>query len=290
MVADSSIDGQFDWFFACFIVPLRFLATHALPASMAAYVYAMELWIKCVVQINRTFTAVMHSFCPETILFLEDDEHTYFPVVSFGKRADERRGMITGYHEWSYNVSKQQFIHNASETHRTFRLPYLGASLSCSCLVFGLGSTDTFEVGDLSEWIAEQTVVASTNQVPFQVLVYAWAHCNKHNITLGCKYHTLTVMNEDGDEVSYSLTHDDTDSESDDDAPQNISSSVSIASSTEETSGSIQMIGKRILPQTLYDLLVPSAPVNTPLPASPETVSSVSDDESCEEGEIKKDK
>jgi hypothetical protein len=43
MVADSSIDGQFDWFFACFIVPLRFLATHALPASMAAYVYAMEL-------------------------------------------------------------------------------------------------------------------------------------------------------------------------------------------------------------------------------------------------------
>lgn len=287
MVTDSSIDGQFDCFFACFMVPLQFLAAHALPASMAAYVYAMELWRRFVAQFNRTFTAVMYSFCPETILFLEDDEHTYFPVVSFGKRADESRGMITGYHEWVYDVSKQQFIHKASETHRTFRLPYLGASLSCSYLVVGFGSTESFDVGDLSEWIAEQTVVASTNQVPLQVLVYAWAHCNKHNITLGCKYYTLTVMNEDGDEVSYSLTHDDTDSESDDDAPQNISSSVSIASSTEETSGSIQIIGKRILPQSLYDLLVPSAPTNTPLPASPETVSS---DDSCEEGEIKKDK
>lgn len=278
MAADSSIDGQFDWFFL-------FITTHTLPALMAAYVYAMELWAKCVVQINRTFTAVMYSFCPETILFLEDDEHTYFPVVSFGKRADERRGMITGYYEWSYDVSKQQFIHNASETHRTFRLPYLGASLSGSYSVFGIGSTEPFDVGDLSEWIAEQTVVASTNQVPLQVLVYAWAHCNKNNITLGCKYHTLTVMNEEGDEVSYSLSEFyEEDSGSDVDAPQNTSSSMSIASSTEETSGSIQIIGERIIPQSLYDLLVPT---NTPLPASPETVSS---DDSCEEGEIKKDK
>jgi len=273
MPANNSIDGQFDWFFS-------FITTHTLPALMAAYVYAMELWAKCVVQINRTVTAIHHSFCNEVLIFLEDDEHTYFPVVSFGESADESRGMLTGYHEWSYDVSKQQFIHKASDTHRTFRLPYLGASISCSCSVFGLGSTDTFLVGDLSEWIAEQTVVASTNQVPFQVLVYAWAHCNKNNITLGCKYHTLTVMTEDGDEVSYSLGDYDSDSDS-----EIVDESVSV-STTDSHQGQIQIIGERVLPQSLYDLLVPSAPTNTPLPASPETVS----DDEMEEGEIKKNK
>lgn len=281
MASNSSIDGQFDWLFACFIVPLRFLAAHALPASMAAYVYAMELWRRFVAQFNRTLTACIHSFCHETIFFLEDDHLTYFPVLSYGVSADEQRSMITGYYEWSYDVSKQQFIHKGSETHRAFRLPYLGASLRCSCSVFGLGSTDMIEAGDLSEWIAEQTVVASTNQVPLQVLVYAWAYCTKHNITLGCKWHELTVMNEDGDEVSYSL------SEFDEDEPVETSSSTSVSSSTEETSGNIQIIGERIIPQSLYDLLVPAAPTNTPLPESPQTVPS---DDELEEGELKKDK
>jgi hypothetical protein len=88
-------------------------------------------------------------------------------------------------------------------------------------------------------------------------------------------------MTEDGDEVSYSLGDYDSDSDS-----EVVDESVSV-STTDSHQGQIQIIGERLIPQSLYDLLVPSAPTNTPLPASPETVSS---DDSCEEGELKKNK
>jgi hypothetical protein len=285
MAADSSINGQFDWLFACFMVPLQFLAAHALPASMAAYVYSMELWAKCVVQINRTFTAIVDSFHKEIIYFYED-RNNYYPFATVLRK---KTHLFSGHYEWIYDVQAKQFIHNSVVDLRSHRIPYLGASLTYRIPELTDPSWRTCDVGDLSEWIADQTILAPTNELPFQVLVIAWAYCNNVSLIFDFKGYTLTVMNEDGDEIAYSLAGLDyeEDSGSDVDAPQSTSSSVSIAS---HENGSIQIIGERILPQTLYDLLVPSAPVNTPLPASPETVPSVLDDESCEEGEIKKDK
>jgi hypothetical protein len=282
MTTDSSIDGQFDWLFACFLVPLRFLAAHALPASMAAYVYAMELWAKCVVQINRTCTAIVDSFHKEIIYFYEDG-NTYYPFATVLR---EKTHLFSGQYEWAYDVQAKQFIHNSVVGLRSHRIPYLGASLTYRIPELRDPSWRTCDFGDLSEWMADQTILAPTNELPFQVFVIAWAYCNNISLIFDFKGYTLTVMNEEGDEITYSLTGLEYEEDSGSDVSHPTSSSMSIASSTEETSGSIQIIGKQILPQSLYDLLVPSAPTNTPLPASPETVSS---DDSCEEGEIKKD-
>jgi hypothetical protein len=274
MSADSSIDGQIDWFFACCIIPIQWVIQHTLPASMAAYVYAMELWAKFVVQFNRTFTAIVDSFHPEIILFYEDGNHHY-PIATVRRTKSH---VITGNHVWTYDISTQTFHREDCIESRSFRLPYLGASLTYTFTNIDDVTERTIQLGDLSEWIAEQTVVADTKDLPLQVLVTAWAYSQRIPLEIGYNGYILTVMNEDGDEVSYSL------SEFEDSSPPS-SSSTSVASSTEETRGGIQIIGERILPQSLYDLLVPNAPTNTPLPASPETVGSSEseDDESKKE-------
>lgn len=273
MPSNDSIDGQLDCFFAWVIFPLRFLARHSLPAAMAAYVYAMELWSKCVVQINRTLTAILDSFHNEIIYFYEDANH-YFPVVTVCR---SKPNLISGQTVWAYDIHTRQFIHNEIEEPRLHRIPYLGASLTYTYPGFATRRDET--IGDLSDWMADQTILSSTNELPFQVLVSAWAFCNQIPIPFDWNGFHLTVMNEEGDEISYFLSELD-------DISINTSSSTSIASSTDEIQGNIQIIGERILPQSLYDLLIPTVPTNTPLPASPETVSSVE----SEEEEEKKDK
>jgi hypothetical protein len=276
MSSDNSVDGQVDWFFACFIVPLRFLAAHVLPASMAAYVYAMELWRQFVTQFNRTVTAILDSFHPEIIIFYEDEQHHY-PIATVRR---DKHHVLTGHHSWTYDISNQTFHDEFCVEPRSLRIPYLGASLSYTFPNPDDGVERSISIGDLSDWIADQTIRADTNELPIQVLVTAWAYTRRIPLMIGYKGYVLTVMTEDGDEVSYSLSEFE-------DASESNSSSVSVTSSTEEARGEIQIIGERILPQSLYDLLVPHAPTNTPLPASPETVSS---NDSCEEGELKKNK
>lgn len=276
MSADSSIDGQVDWFFAWCVAPLQALARYALPASMAAYVYAMELWGRFVVQWNRTFSAIIDSFHTEVIYFYEENDN-YYPYPSVLR--DTYHIFLKNY-DWSYDVHEKQFIHNAIDEHSVskYRIPYLGASLTYQDPEFVELSQGANTVGDLSEWISEQTILGESNNVPLQVIVSAWAYCNHIPLIFGWKGYVLTVMNEDGDEVSYSLSEFE-----DESVASSSSSSTSVSSSTEEINGSIQIIGERILPQSLYDLLVPHAPVNTPLPESPPTVSS-------DEEESKKEK
>ena len=240
MSADSSVDGQIDWFFAWCIIPFQWFMRHTLPASMAAYVYAMELWGKCVVQMNRTVTAIVDSFYPEIILFYEDNNNHY-PIVTVRR---DKSHVLTGHHIWTYDIAKQRFYDELCVEPRSFRLPYLGASLTYTFPNIEDGSTRTISIGDLSEWIADQTIVSESKDLPLQVLVTAWAYSQRISLAFGYKGYVLTVMTEDGDEVSYSL------SEFEDASPPS-SSSTSVASSTEETRGGIQLIGERILPQSL---------------------------------------
>ena len=277
MSADSSIDGQVDWFFACCLAPLHALARHALPASMAAYVYAMELWGRFIVQFNRTFTALVDSFRVQVIYFYEENTTFYpYPTVLHATY-----NLFLQSYEWSYDIQEKEFIHNTihDKDLQKYHIPYLGASLTYQNPELIESSQETMIVGDLSDWISEQTILGESNNVPLQVLVYAWAYCNRIPLIFGLKGYVLTVMNEDGEEISYSLSEfEDTSVVS-----SSSSSSTSITSSTEDTQGMVQIIGERVLPQSLYDLLVPHAPTNTPLPASPETVSSDDDDETKKE-------
>lgn len=270
MAADSSVDAQFDWLFSWLISPIRLLAVHALPATLAAYVYGMELWARCVVQFNRTFTAIVDSFYTDVIHFY-DENGKFYPFATVLR---DKYHLFLKYYEWSYDVHKKQFIHNSADERDVskHRIPYLGASLTYEDPDFLELSQGSITVGDLSEWIADQTILASTNKVPLQVLVIAWAYCNRIPLIFGLKGYVLTVMNEDGDEIEYPLTL------IEEQESPSTSSSMSIASSPEVEQGNIQIISQRILPQSLYDLLVPTAPTNTPLPASPETVSSEEND------------
>lgn len=276
MSADSSIDGQIDIFFTWFIGSLRSLAGIALPYCLAAYVYAFECWGKFVAQMNRSMSALMDSVHPEILVFYEDGQNHY-PIATVRR---DKHHVLTGHHSWTYDLAKQTFYDEICVGTRSLRIPYLGASLSYTFPNPEDGAERTILIGDLSDWIADQTIRADTNEVPFQVLVTAWAYAQRIPLMIGYKGYVLTVMTEDGDEVSYSLSEFE-----DETHPSSSSSSTSIMSSTEETHGDIQLIGERVLPQSLYDLLVPHAPTNTPLPASPETVSSSEpeDDESKKE-------
>lgn len=292
MPSNTSMDGQFDWLFAFLIQPFRWLAAHTLPASLATFVCAMELWAGFVYQFNRTVTAMIDSFHNERIYFY-DDGALYYPIVITNRN---RQRLFTGNHSWTYDVQKKQFIHEDYDgVTRTHRIPYLGASLLYT--IPDVGTCRQVQVGDLSEWIGEQTIQSSTNELPLQVLVSAWAYCQQLSIVVGYKGYQLTVMNEDGDEVSYSLSVNvnvDADESKDEteyeDEIHSYSSSSSVSAT--EGEGEIQIIGEGVLPQSLYDLLVPTVPTNTPLPASPEAVSlaSSSEDEDDAEDEPKKKK
>lgn len=292
------MDGQFDWLISFLIQPFRWLAVNSIPASLAAFVYAMELWAGFVYQFNRTVTAMIDSFHNERIYFYEDGTQ-YYPIVITNRN---RQRLFTGNHSWTYDVQKKQFIHEDYDgMTRTHRIPYLGASLLYT--IPSVGTRRTIQVGDLSEWIGEQTIRSSTNELPLQVFVSAWAYCQQLSIVVGYKGYQLTVMNEDGDEVSYSLSvNADADADVDkskdeteyDDEIYSYSASSSVSAT--EGEGEIQIIGEGALPQSLYDLLVPTVPTNTPLPASPEAVSLASnsedddDDEDDDEDEPKKKK
>jgi hypothetical protein len=102
--------------------------------------------------------------------------------------------------EWVYDFETKvfsvfEFGHHTSVSH----LPYIGASLNY------IYENKSKCVGDLSEWIVEQKVNSMDSKIPFQILAAAWKYSFDKTIVISYKNIYLSVITEDGDEITYSL-------------------------------------------------------------------------------------
>lgn len=197
MPSNQSIDDQFGLIVDFFSSTVTNIVTYFGPLALSLFVWIMESWTIILRQTTHTIHAIVDSFKPDVIIFYKEG-NMFYPSVE--KKNTLRKFMI-GDAKWSYDVSKNRFT-NLDTTGGEFAnhsIAFLGASVS-----HVLDDSSHF-LGDLSEWILDQTVWSDSDDVPFQVIVGAWAYC--HNISLHYNYpgHTFTVMTLDGDEKTFDL-------------------------------------------------------------------------------------
>lgn len=108
--------------------------------------------------------------------------------------------LFTEEPEWIYDFETKvfsllEFGHHSSLSH----LPYIGASLNY------VSKINSKSIGDLSDWIVEQKVNSLDANVPFQILVSAWKYSLDKTIIVNFKNVFLTLITEEGEEITYSL-------------------------------------------------------------------------------------
>jgi hypothetical protein len=197
MPSNQSIDDQFgvlaDFFSS---LASRVVAVFG-PLTLSFLVWVMESWASLLRQTTRIIQAIQDSFKNDTIIFYQES-NIYYPSV---EKEHALRKFMIGDAKWVYRVAENLFVNldTSGGEFRTHSIPFLGASVSRTV------DHSTHFLGDLSEWILDQTVWSNSEDVPFQVIVAAWAYC--HRISLHYNYpgHTFTVMTMDGDEKMFDL-------------------------------------------------------------------------------------
>lgn len=167
------------------------------PLALSIFVWIMETWTAVLRQTTRSIQAVVESFKSDVIVFYQEND-MFYPSVE--KEHTLRKFMI-GDAKWNYHVATKRFVNLgvADDECSEHSIGFLGASVS------RIVDDSSHFLGDLSEWILDQTVWSNSEDVPFQVLVGAWAYC--HGVSLHYNYpgHTFTVMTMDGDEQTFDL-------------------------------------------------------------------------------------
>jgi hypothetical protein len=146
-------------------------------------------------QLCKTRRAVKQSFESPVLAFFKYGS-TYIPMPIHGNTN------YSSLPDWVYTIDTNEFtIPNTEEIHmRAFHPPYISASL-----IHRYGSTETV-LGDLSEWLGEQTVYAPDGIVPLQVLVSAWMYTNvPPTLLVHYKDLYLKTMNDSAEECIYSV-------------------------------------------------------------------------------------
>jgi len=203
---------------------------YSIPIFLHLYSTLLSGYITLKRQTLLTTSAILKSFDKESLYFLLFGSQ-YVPICVGSSELSLVRGSAT----WTYSMSESRFFqlncpHNNLSSFT--RLPYLGASLRCGSIT----------LGDMSEWIQDQTVYANKeSSVPLQVLVAAWALSNSIPFNYTYKDYVLTVMNTDGDEAEYTvetgerIVDTSTTLEEVDSIPQEESEVTDVDSSAEET-------------------------------------------------------
>lgn len=172
---------------------LWLLPTSVISKSISVYLTTTETLSKVYSQVCKTSGAIKDSFDSPLLAFFKYDS-LYLPVVV------NSNAQYSTLPSWTYTADTKEFtIPNTEEIQiRAFRLPFLSASL-----VYKKNGTETV-IGDMSEWIGEQTVYAPDGTVPLQVLVGAWMY-SKEPPTLLMSYDNLFLktMNELAEEQTY---------------------------------------------------------------------------------------
>jgi hypothetical protein len=144
------------------------------------------------------WSAVLNTFDDTYIGFYEilnNSKTTYLPIIMSSKN------IYNLHSKWLYDINKSHFtlceIHHNSTSHH---IPFIGASLEL------LENDKTKLIGDMSEWLMDQTIFAPNNVIPLQILASAWLYTNTEpKLLLTYKNMRMRIVDEDGEEKVYDL-------------------------------------------------------------------------------------
>lgn len=169
---------------------IKLIPSSVVPYLLQFLVTCKVLWNTFLKQAITTGTAIYHSFC-EPIFFFHKVGSTYVLNASNSKTM---YSTLTP-HEWEYHPKTQRFIsHQIAQADASHPIPYLGASLSYNL------NGQLEPICDMSEWISDQKIVASNNQLPLQVLVSTYLYLTRKFLIYDYTnyiLHTTTDMAED---------------------------------------------------------------------------------------------
>jgi hypothetical protein len=191
------MEAQIDAFFHYLFVSLPMTC---IPYLMAAYVYSLEALSKAWGQTKLSYRAVCESFQDDYIRFFEIVNNsivTYIPIVT------KQQNLYNYQNKWIYSISEKTFvfyeIHHDANTHR---LPFIGASLEM------LEDGKTEVVGDMSEWLMDQSIFAPSAAIPLQILAATWLYTAQTldpTLVFTYKNMRMRIINEEGEEKLYAL-------------------------------------------------------------------------------------
>lgn len=188
---DSFLNTIFNFMFIR--VPLFLL-----PHILTIYANILLITNKCVKQLKQIWAGVLNSFDDKFIGFYEflDNSNTkYIPIIISSKN------VYNIHSKWLYDLNKKVFtlceIHHDSTTHH---IPFIGASLE----VFDDDNSKEL-IGDMSEWLMDQTIFGPNNVIPLQILATAWLYSTSEKLYVSYKNMRMRIVNEDGDEKVYDL-------------------------------------------------------------------------------------
>jgi hypothetical protein len=170
---------------------LSLIPTFAITGGMRLYIFAYDSFSTLGYQTQRTVAAIKESFSQPILAFYKVGAQ-YIPVCI---QNDVRYSNLP---EWIYTPNTNEFSLMESEEAKSTRLPFIAATL-----YHKKGDTEV-ELGDMSEWITNQTVYAPGGVIPLQVLVAAWMY-RQSSPTLLMKYDDLymKVMDDSAEEAMY---------------------------------------------------------------------------------------
>lgn len=197
MPSNQSIDDQFGVLTDLFSsLATKFVACFG-PLALSILVWITERWAAAIRQATRTIHAILESFKQDIIVFYQHNE-MFYPSV---EKEHTLRKLMIGDAKWIYHVTTKRFVNLglADDECLEHSIGFLGASVS------RVVDDSSHFLGDMSEWILDQTIWSDSEDIPFQVLVGAWAYC--HGVSLHYNYpgHIVTVMTMDGDEQIFDL-------------------------------------------------------------------------------------
>jgi hypothetical protein len=188
---DNCMMSLFNFFFVR--VPM-----FVLPYLLTIYANMCVLINKCIKQTRCMWVAILNSFDNVYIGFYEIQNNSntvYLPIVM------TNNNIYNVQTKWLYDIHKKVFtlceIHHNSTTHH---IPFIGASLE----LFEHNSSEL--IGDMSEWLMDQTIFAPNSAIPLQILATTWLYTNSESkLLLSYKNMRMRIVNEDGEEKLYDL-------------------------------------------------------------------------------------
>jgi hypothetical protein len=200
MSSNQSIDTQFDFIIKWIVQTSKQFGLFCVPYIMAAYLYGIDCWQHVCNQINRTVLATYHSFFQDEI-YMYEDQLIHYPIIRTSKTA---YNLIYGNLAWIYVPYEHAFYNARISSVSKHKLSYIAASVS----QLGMHADDTvtsIPLGDMSEWIGDQTIWSDSEHIPFQVLLLAWAYQNKIRIAVNFPNYHITVMDMEGNETTFDV-------------------------------------------------------------------------------------
>jgi hypothetical protein len=161
---------------------------------MGQYIKLHDLWNAIKKQFYVSIDALQTSF-EDTYLEFYRVNDMYIPVVTSANKRPYNSEPI-----WIYNLKRKTFTLEELGSHSSYPIPFIGASLS-----YKNGLEEENPIGDLSEWIMDQSINGPDGVLPLQVLVGAWRYAQEKILMISYSGFIFSGITCDGDEARYDL-------------------------------------------------------------------------------------